>query len=303
VDLGDQRLLAERVIDASGRNSQLPRWLGEVGAQPIEEEQADIRLLYYSRFYRLRDPDQAPGFTGQIGGDIGFLKFGVFPGDGGTFSITMGTGIDDKQLRPVREPAVFDALAAVLPVTAEWMAAGVEPMSDDVALMARMVNRRRTFVVNDSPVATSILPIGDAAVCTNPLYGRGTSLALAHAFATAQAISATDDPTELAMAVDGLSRSLLDPWYRASVAQDRVEEMPGAFLAAVRSDPDVWRAFVRTFNLLAPPEAMLTDTHVQAKILEALAAGDTAPAAIEGAPSRDAVLAIIATSIKESVDV
>jgi 2-polyprenyl-6-methoxyphenol hydroxylase-like FAD-dependent oxidoreductase len=148
-------------------------------------------------------------------------------------------------------------------------------------------------VVDGAPIAASLLPVGDAAVTTNPLYGRGTSLALAHGFAVADAITASSDPVERSLAVDRITREQLDPWYRASVAQDQIDNVPPGFLAAVRSDADVWRLFVRTFNLLAPPDALLADPHAQTKILEAMAAGGDDEPQLEGAPDRDEVLAII----------
>ena len=41
--------------------------------------------------------------------------------------------------------------------------------------MAGLLNRWRTFVVDGQAVATGFIPIGDAVLCTNPLYGRGCS--------------------------------------------------------------------------------------------------------------------------------
>jgi 2-polyprenyl-6-methoxyphenol hydroxylase-like FAD-dependent oxidoreductase len=192
-------------------------------------------------------------------------------------------------------------LAAILPTTGAWLAAGAIPLTDDVAVMARMRNRLRRLVVDGEPVVTGLVPVGDAAVCTNPLYGRGTSLALAHGFALADVISGEHDPDALSVAADALTAVELEPWYHASVAQDRLRPddpaagLQAAFFSAVRSDADVWRAFMRTFNLLAPPDAMLTDPVVQAKVLEAAAAGDLGPVLVEGAPSRDETLAIINT--------
>ena len=290
---------ARTVVDATGRNSPLPRWLEEIGARAMSEEHRHVGLLYYSRFYRLMPGATAPDVEGQFGADLGFLKYAVFPGDDDTFSLTMGIAVEDEDLRGIRHAHAFDALAAILPTTGRWLAAGAIPLTDDVAVMARMRNRLRRLVVGDAPVVTGLVPVGDAAVCTNPLYGRGTSLALAHGFEVADLIVAQDDPAQLMVDADSLTMAELEPWYRASVAQDQLRPddpaaaFQGAFFAAVRSDPDVWRAFMRTFNLLAPPDAMLNDPVVQAKVLEAAAAGDLGPVVVEGAPSRDEVLSII----------
>jgi hypothetical protein len=39
------------------------------------------------------------------------------------------------------------------------------------------------------------------------------------------------------------------------------------FLPATRTDPDVFRAFLRAFNLLDPPDALLADTDLMARVL------------------------------------
>jgi len=46
---------ADLVIDAMGRNSQLPRWLREAGAAPMHEEAEDCGFIYYTRFFRSAD--------------------------------------------------------------------------------------------------------------------------------------------------------------------------------------------------------------------------------------------------------
>ena len=40
-----------------------------------------------------------PPRTGPIGGDLGYLKYGVFVGDNRTFSVTLATPTDDEELR------------------------------------------------------------------------------------------------------------------------------------------------------------------------------------------------------------
>ena len=47
--------------------------------------------------------------------------------------------------------------------------------------MSGIVDRRRRAVVDGTPVATGILPVGDALCCTNPSLGRGITMGLMHA--------------------------------------------------------------------------------------------------------------------------
>jgi 2-polyprenyl-6-methoxyphenol hydroxylase-like FAD-dependent oxidoreductase len=284
------------VVDASGRNSASSSWLARAGAARCDERESDVGIVYSSRFYRLVGGARRPEGEGIIGGDLGYLKYAVFPADGGTFSITFAVPSDDAALRGVMRPAAFDALARALPSTAEWLADGrALPVNDDVAVMARLVNRRRRLVVDGRPVATGLLLVGDAAVCTNPLYGRGATLAMVHGYALADTLTGTDtdDPSDVAVAFDAVTRDELEPWYRAAVAQDGVDlaargakagyegsdesvsplALRSALMAVTRTDPRVWRAFVRTFNLLDPPDTLVSDPYVVGKVLEALQAG------------------------------
>jgi 2-polyprenyl-6-methoxyphenol hydroxylase-like FAD-dependent oxidoreductase len=295
VDADGDHLTAATVVDATGRSSALPRWLEELEVPAAPEQHTDVGLLYYSRFYRLPPGASPPDSEGLGGADLGFLKYAIFPGDDNTFSFTMGIAVADEELRGIHDPAVFDALAARLPGTQEWLAVGATPITDDVAVMAKMRNRMRRLVADGEPVVTGLVPVGDATVCTNPLYGRGASLALAHAFAAADLILAGKQTGEQ----DELTHTLLEPWYHASVMQDAMQAADGSaafagvFASAVRTDADVWRAFVRSFNLLDPPEAMFGNPAIQAKLAEAAAAGDTSRVVVPGAPEREEVLAIV----------
>ncbi|HEY1516253.1 MAG TPA: FAD-dependent monooxygenase [Solirubrobacteraceae bacterium] len=60
-----ERLRADLVVDATGRRSQVPRWLKDAGAQPVHEEAEDSGFIYYSRFVErileaARDSDPPP---------------------------------------------------------------------------------------------------------------------------------------------------------------------------------------------------------------------------------------------------
>jgi 2-polyprenyl-6-methoxyphenol hydroxylase-like FAD-dependent oxidoreductase len=319
------QLPGDLVVDAAGRASSLPAWLEAAGAERPWEEQSDIGILYCSRFYRLRDGGGPPPVDGIVGGDLGYMKYGVFPGDSRTFSITLAIPTDDPELRALLRPAAFDAVASALPTTAAWLAEGravpLEESDGGVAVMAKLRNRVRRIVVDGMPVATGIVSVGDAAVVTNPLYGRGTSLALVHAFALADVVSAWpgDGHAALSLAFDEATRAELEPWYRAAVVQDAQDQavrharaagedaLAGSLLAGrealfavVRTDPTVWRAFVRTFNLLERPEAMLQDQDVMAKVAAALEAGqrsrlnDEALSAL--GPSREETLRILSAA-------
>jgi 2-polyprenyl-6-methoxyphenol hydroxylase-like FAD-dependent oxidoreductase len=287
-------LRCDLVVGAAGRRSALPDWLHDAGVQPIADEIDDSGIVYFSRFYRLADGAAYPPRAGLIGGDLGYLKYGVFVGDNRTFSVTLATPTDDGRLRKMlAEPATFDACARQLVAIAPWLDGRAAPITD-VHAMAGLVNRWRQFVVDGQPVATGVVAIGDAVLCTNPLYGRGCSTSFWSAQLMVAAVDAhPDDPRKMLLAYDTALRAEIYPWYRASKDQDaearRVATallagddpdgttnderafMRGVFrdglLPAMRRDSVVLRAFFRSLNLLTAPDAIIKDADVAARVL------------------------------------
>ena len=100
VRLADRtELKSDLVVVASGRRSAIAEWLTEIGAAPVSEQVEDTGIVYFSRFYRLRDDAEFPPRSGVIGGDLGYLKYAVFVGDNRTFSITLAVSTEDTELR------------------------------------------------------------------------------------------------------------------------------------------------------------------------------------------------------------
>jgi 2-polyprenyl-6-methoxyphenol hydroxylase-like FAD-dependent oxidoreductase len=303
IDGQSQTLAADLVVDASGRRSRLPRWLALLGTPEVEKEEEQCGIFYCSRFYRLRPGASAPEGQGVVGADLGYMKFGIFPGDSGIFSITLAASLDDDPLRAILHEGPFEAAARALPATREWIEPERSEPVTDVRAMAKLVNRRRRFVLDGEPLALGVFAIGDAAICSNPLYGRGCALAFVHAWAFEDALrDHAGDLRGLALAFDEATRREIEPWYRAARDQDResrevaaaqargesqgaaIGAQPGqavdpkAFLRSVfrdglipalRSDIKVVRAFMRTFNLLAAPDAFMKDPDVIGRVLAA----------------------------------
>jgi 2-polyprenyl-6-methoxyphenol hydroxylase-like FAD-dependent oxidoreductase len=325
---GAERWDADLVVDASGRRSRAVPWLAALGAGPVEEESEECGIFYCSRFYRLRPGASPPANQGVVGADLGYMKFGIFPGDGGIFSITLAASVDDDPMRALLHEGPFEAAAGALPPTREWIdPARSEPVSG-VRAMAKLRNRRRRFVRDGEPLALGLHVVGDAAVCTNPLYGRGCSLAFVHAFALADVLREHGgDARAAALAFDQATRRELGPWYKAARDQDReAKEIaaeqargvsasaalaaapgqavdPKAFvrsvfrdglIPALRSDIHVVRAFMRVFNLLAPPDAMMNDAALIGRVLAAWRERDQRPVLELPGPEREAMLEVLA---------
>ncbi|WP_208027627.1 NAD(P)/FAD-dependent oxidoreductase [Rhabdothermincola sediminis] len=323
---GGDVLTADLVVGAVGRRSAIPRWFSLLGVE-LEQTEEDTGIVYLSRFYRLRDGAGFPDAAGPIGGDLGYLKYGVFQGDNRTFSVTLAVRTHDDELRKLLlDPDLFDLAARNLTATAPWVQAERAAATTPVHVMGGLLNRRLRFTADGGePLVLGFHALGDAHTCTNPLYGRGCSLATVQATLLADAIAeGGDDPRARGRLYEAACEREVLPWYRAAVNQDRLareaaaaereardgrdpasgsvgapsdpaafarEVMRDGLLPAVRTDAGVFRAFIRTFNLLDPPEAMLTDPDVFGRILEVFQDRESRPPEPELGPPRREMLA------------
>lgn len=298
-----ETLPADLVLDASGRGSQLGRWLDAIGARPLRQESEPCGIFYSSRFYRLREGAVAPTLDGITGADLGYLKCGVFPADAGTFSITLAASPDDAPFACVAHEAGFEAAARAIPLAHAWIDSSRARPISKVHGMGLLTNTRRFFVDGGAPLALGVFPIGDALLHQNPLYGRGCTLAWMHAELLAEALREhPDDARAFAHALDAATRSRLVPWFELARNQDRDAIEAGAaqrrgedparaqrddgsvdpkgyvrslvrdgFLPALREDLTLLRFFMRMMTMLDPPAELLKNPAVLARVLESWA--------------------------------
>jgi 2-polyprenyl-6-methoxyphenol hydroxylase-like FAD-dependent oxidoreductase len=310
---------ADLVVLAAGPRCPTARLVTDAGLGEIEEEVEDTGIVYWSRFYRLRDGAEPPPQEGPIGADLGYLKFAVFQGDNGTFSVTLATHTDDRELRAVARPDAFDATAALMQPVAPWVDPAVSEAVTDVHPMARLVNRTHRFVRDGEPVTPGLVAVGDAHTCTNPLYGRGCSLAMVQAELLADALASHDGDLRAAtLAYEEATEREVLPWYRSAVAQDRMDRVAAgedaagpeasggeeAFMRSIlrdglfpaaRVDPLVFRAFLRTFNLLQAPESVMQDPDVLSTVMQTWQTRDQRPPEPALGPDRAHLLSHLPT--------
>ena len=285
-----------------------------------DEEVTDTGIVYASRFFELEPGEAFPGSDRLVGGDLTYLKYGVFWGDNATFSLTLAIDTDDTVLRnAIKDSAVFDAIGRQIPAVAPWLDGRARAITE-VHSMAGLLNRRRRFVVDQAPVVSGFVAVGDAQVCTNPLYGRGCSTGMWQADLLARAVdSHGEDASSLAVAYDAAVTEQVEPWYRSSVDSDRsaqralararaiaagedvedqsVEDMKRSILReglspATRTDAVVWRAFARVMNLLAPPSHLL-DPDVGARVMKVWQDRANRPPEPPLGPEREEMLAAV----------
>jgi flavin-dependent dehydrogenase len=311
VRTSDGDMPADIVIDATGRPGHLLKMLCEIGVD-VEEDKSETGIVYLSRFYRLHDGVTEPNNMPFNGGDLGYLKFAVFRGDNRTLSVTMAYAPHDRALRSLNEPGRFDQACQLIPAIKEWVDPDVSAPISDVHYMGGLINRKRHFARDGEPLVLGLHAIGDASVCTNPLYGRGCSLGLVQGALLADAIDKHgDDGRAVALELDEATTRELDPWYLASVAADKTAQkviegrelndfekymrdlmLEGA-LPAATTNATVSRAWWRSFNLLTIPNALLTDPEIMKAVMEAYEKrGERQPPQARG-PDREEFLAAL----------
>lgn len=179
---GPVEIRADVVVDASGKNGSSLDQLIEMGA-PITQESETAGILYFTRHYRFKEGEVEPKRDEHppSGGDIGYLKFGVFPADNGCFSITVCTPeIEYEMRKAIMHPDMWDKMIDQLPGLKVWTNRA-EPVSK-VFGMGDLHSRWRELVTKDGkPAVTGFFSTGDTLVRTNPLYGRGCSFAAVEA--------------------------------------------------------------------------------------------------------------------------
>jgi len=259
------------LVDATGRRATSRDWLAATGWRLPPDQVRPSGLRLFSRFYRRSGP-MPPLDRGNAAGVLGSHYACVLhPGDGDTFSISIGVLPEDHKMRALSRCTAFTAVATATPGVRAWLH-GAEPITP-VRAFTFPPNIMRGMANGDTP---GVVPVGDAACVTNPLYGRGISLAFAHAFRGLT----TPDPSAVYL-----------PWFRLSVDQDR--DRIAMWRTAVRSgatpppadgvwrasrhDPLVWRGLTRVLMGLNEP-GQVFDEHFHRRVRTVLAGAPPAPA-------------------------
>ena len=163
--------------------------------------------------------------------------------------------------------------------------------------MGGLINRIRRFVDADgAPLAHGFFAIGDAHTCTNPLYGRGSSLAVLQAVLVADALAAhPDDRDAAARAYEAASaargralvrrvahdrpgrRGARPPSRRtAPPPDDDRAAAPRLDLQTLRriaasGDPELSVLVAKTMSLLLTPQEVFGDPEVVERLSQAAA--------------------------------
>jgi flavin-dependent dehydrogenase len=183
---GGSPVLADLVIDASGRGSRLPVWLANAGISAARVSEVDANVGYASRMYAAVPSQLTAGGV-------------VIQQTPATLIGGMALQVEDKhwlvtavgcgEHRPPRSATGFESFLERLPDPAlAQLARHAEPVSD-VAVHRQTSNRRHHYEqVPDWP--DGLLVVGDALCAFNPIYGQGITVAACEAVLLREALAA-----------------------------------------------------------------------------------------------------------------
>jgi 2-polyprenyl-6-methoxyphenol hydroxylase-like FAD-dependent oxidoreductase len=309
-----ERLRADLVVDATGRGSELTRWLAQAGIGPAIEEIEDSGFLYYTRYFRAHGAG-TPAFRAAMVTDIGTFSVLTLPADNDTWSVTLFTSAGDQPLKRLRDADVWMAVVAACPAHKQWLDG--EPITG-VLPMAGVVDRFRRLAVDGRPVATGLVAVGDAIACTNPSGGRGMTLGLLGVSHLRDVIrSHLENPHRLAETWDDVAQTELTPWYRETVDEDRARFaeiealrrgaqpapptdfalLQRALLVALFRDPEAFRAAAASRACITRLEETFAERGFVEHILEIARDSDPPP---RPGPNRTQLLSLLAGALPKA---
>jgi flavin-dependent dehydrogenase len=245
---------ADVVVAASGRRCAAPAWFAEHGIA-LPEEEHPTGTIYLSRFYR---SEEAP--MGYVGGRRAGLGFVVAGADNGAYSATLAVPADDAELRAhLLDEDRFEAVLRLFKEMRPVVERQGTPLTD-VQTMGGLINRIRRY----RGLLPNFFAIGDSHTCTNPLYGRGSSLAVLQAVLLRDALEEGAGPA--GVAYEDACAARVEPWYEMSLLTDKPEaaNLAGFDLQSMRratasDDPEVAVQMTRMMSLLTTPTELFSD--------------------------------------------
>ncbi|MET9249147.1 tryptophan 7-halogenase [Nonomuraea sp. NPDC003709] len=253
---------ADLVVDAGGRASRTPLWLGELGYRPPEEERVGIDLRYGTREFRRR--------PGDFGGDLVVVIAPTVESPRGGVALAME---DDRWI--VTMAGYGEGPGLGLTEFAEFAAGLWAPDLHHLVSTAEPIGEPRTYRIPAgirrryerlARFPEGLLVVGDAVCAFNPIYGQGMTVAALEARMLLEPdLRPLPFFRRIAKIVDG-------PW-EITVGGDLV--MPGVegdltpkvrmvnaylerFHAAAAHDPELALRFLRVSNLYDPPPSLMS---------------------------------------------
>ncbi|MET0702038.1 MAG: oxidoreductase [Mycobacterium sp.] len=255
----DSAVLADLVVDATGRGTRLPMWLEQWGFDRPPEETVDVGIGYASQQVRIpagliQEKVVVAGASRDQPLGLGMLYYE----DGNWNVTTFG-------IAKVEPPQSFPEMCAladqVLPPHVSAALRAGEPIGD-LSFHRYPVSRwRRYDKLNRFPAG--IIPFGDSVVSFNPTFGQGMTMSSIQAD-NLRGVLASGDPDLAGRLAKATAKTTLPVWLMTSIGDQVLHLAPGPrpwwygpvgnlfdqFLGAAETDPVLAEWFLRRFSLL-----------------------------------------------------
>lgn len=202
-----QAVLADLVVDATGRDSRGIKWLSDVGApRPLDERQ-EVGNRLFTRYFRSADGIASSSMWSLHHFD-GVLIAMVSAGRD-LWSMTLCVSDEDSELYRLSGASLWTRAADVYAPRLPQL--GGTPLPG-VWTTPRIESHYRRFVRDGMPVATGTVSVGDAWGATLPLLGLGPTMGLLQAVMLRDSVR-QGDPDGVLLRFDLLAENYLVPLH------------------------------------------------------------------------------------------
>lgn len=270
-----RELTADLVVDATGRNSALPKWLTALGYPAPQMSIINSFLGYASRWYQRPEEFKVdwlgatvmskPPETGRGGV--------LYPVEGDRWVVTLG-GIG-RDYPPSDEAGFLDFARSLRSQIIYEAIKQAQPLS--VIYSYRRTENRWYHYEKLSKLPEGLVVMGDAVCAFNPIYGQGITVAAMEALILDQCLQQQFRPNQGSFVgltqrfQQQLAKMLAAPWMMATGEDlrwsttvggqpDRLTQLTqGYFNQVLRlmiDYPDVYRKFWGVVHMVEPPTAL-----------------------------------------------
>ncbi len=271
----EAEILANLIVDASGRNSQTPQWLEQLGYRPPQQTVVNSFLGYASRWYHPPEGFQA---------DWKFLLIAskppkdtrsavLYPVEGNRWIVTL-IGVS-RDYPPTDEAGFLDFAQSLRSPILYQAIKDAQPISPIYGYRRTENNLRHYEKLSRLP--EGLIVIGDAVCAFNPVYGQGMTTAALGALTLDECLS-----KQLSQQSQGnligfpqyfqkqLRKAISVPWLMATGEDFRWSATEGGkpdviskvmqlymdrLLLLQANSPEIHQLFSEVINLLKPPSA------------------------------------------------